>query len=261
MKRSARFMALAGVLAGLVFSICGCRGSGGTPQNEARLPQIKLKPHIAMATVEHPAAMPDADREDAIVATVCRDGAVYLGSDRIDIGDLSPRVRGMLADKVVKEVYIRADKRAYFRTVEDVIDSLRAADVDYVGFLVGSKNADAQQGDNQFPQFSRGLGLIVLSPSMLKEHFPKRLPESLDRVTILRGPTGAPVYKINQTDVQKAELLPRLTEMYKNRAERVLFIRADNDLYFAYVAEVIDIANGADVDHVAVLTPKMLAGH
>ncbi len=108
---------------------------------------------------------------------------------------------------------------------------------------------------------NEGLGLIVLSPSMLKEHFPKRLPESLDRVTILRGPTGAPVYKINQTDVQKAELLPRLTEMYKNRAERVLFIRADNDLYFAYVAEVIDIANGADVDHVAVLTPKMLAGH
>jgi len=261
MKRAARLMALAGVSAGLVFSMCGCRSSGGTPQNETQQPQTKWKPHVAMTTVENAIAMPDADREDSVVVTVARDEQVFLGSDQTNLSDLSSRVRGMLAYKADKEVYIRADMRARFRAIGDVIDSLRAADVEYVGLLVLRKNADPQQGYRQFPQYSTGLGLIVLSPSMLKEHLPKRIPESMDRVTILRGPTGAPVYKINRTEVQKAELLPRLTEMYKNRAERVLFIRADDDFWFAYVAEVMDIAKGADVDHVAVITPQMAAGH
>ncbi len=261
MNRSARFMALAGVLACLVLSICGCRRFGGTPQNETQQPQAKMKPYIVMATVEHLVAMPDADKEDAIVATVLRDGAVFLGRDRVDISDLSPRIRDLLADKLDKEAYIRADTRAKFRAVEDVIDSLRAANVEYAGLLVLRKNADAQQSYKEARQFSTGLELLVLSPSIMKQHFSGGVPESLDRVTILHGAAGTPVYRINQTDVQKAELLPRLTEIYKNRAERVLLIQGEDDLDFASVVEVVDIAKGAEVDHIAVLTPQMLAGH
>jgi biopolymer transport protein ExbD len=214
-----------------------------------------------MATAEHPIAMPDADKEDAIVVTVLRDGAVFLGSNRIDIGSLSQRVRDSLTNKVGKEAYIRADARANFRAVEDMIDLLRAAGVEGAGLLVGRKNADTQQNDPRFQEFSAGLELVVLPPPMLKHYFPKGIPESIDQVQILDGSGGIPAYKINQTAVQKAELLPKLTEMYKDRGERTLFIRADDDLDFASVVEVIDIAKGADVDHVAVLTPQMAASH
>ncbi len=58
----------------------------------------------------------------------------------------------------------------------------------------------------------------------------------------------------------KADLLPRLTEIYSNRAERIMFVRGDDDVNFAYVAEVIDIGKAANVDHIGLMTPKIMAG-
>jgi biopolymer transport protein ExbD len=69
-----------------------------------------------------------------------------------------------------------------------------------------------------------------------------------------------PTYKINETDVTKGELLPKLTDIYANRAERVMFVRGDDDLNFAYIAEVIDIGRAANVDHIGLMTPKIQAG-
>ncbi len=72
---------------------------------------------------------------------------------------------------------------------------------------------------------------------------------------------GAAVsYKINETNVAKAELLPRLTEIYANRAERIMFVRGDDDVNFSYVAEVIDIGRTANVDHIGLMTPKIMEG-
>jgi biopolymer transport protein ExbD len=60
--------------------------------------------------------------------------------------------------------------------------------------------------------------------------------------------------------VAKQDLLPKLTEIYANRAERVMFVRGDDDVNFAYVADVIDIGHAANVDHIGLMTPKILAG-
>jgi biopolymer transport protein ExbD len=60
--------------------------------------------------------------------------------------------------------------------------------------------------------------------------------------------------------VNKGDLLGKLTEIYANRAERIMFVRGDDDLNFAYVAEVIDIGRAANVDHIGLMTPKILAG-
>ena len=73
-------------------------------------------------------------------------------------------------------------------------------------------------------------------------------------------PAQAPTYKINETDVDKRDLLPKLTEIYANRAERVMFVRGDDDVNFAYIAEVIDIGRAANVDHIGLMTPKIQAG-
>jgi biopolymer transport protein ExbD len=79
-------------------------------------------------------------------------------------------------------------------------------------------------------------------------------------VQILHVPGGPPQYKINETPVNKADLLPRLTDIYANRAERIMFVKGDDDLNFAYVADVIDIGRAANVDHIGLMTPKILAG-
>jgi len=104
-------------------------------------------------------------------------------------------------------------------------------------------------------------GLDALVPQPPKN--PQKQDIQNDRtivVQVMYHPGAAPTYKINETDVQKGELLPKLTDIYSNRAERVMFVRGDDNLNFAYVAEVIDIAKAANVDHIGLMTPKILAG-
>ena len=98
-------------------------------------PMLQQKVQIDMAKVDNPTSMPDADKEDAIVVAITRDGSVYLGQDRTTVGDLGGRVRDKLADKPGKTIYVRADARAQFRAVEDAIDAVRTAGVEEVGLL------------------------------------------------------------------------------------------------------------------------------
>jgi biopolymer transport protein TolR len=104
-------------------------------------------------------------------------------------------------------------------------------------------------------------GLDALVPQPPKN--PEKQQQNQDRtivVQVLYRPGAPPAYKINETDVTKADLLPRLTDIYANRAERVMFVKGDDDVNFAYVAEVIDIGKAANVDHIGLMTPKIMAG-
>jgi biopolymer transport protein TolR len=105
-------------------------------------------------------------------------------------------------------------------------------------------------------------GLDALVPQPPKD--PTKQPPPTDRTIVVQvfyHPGAAPTYKINETDYAKSELLPKLTEIYSNRAERVMFVRGDDDVNFAYIAEVIDIGRAASVDHIGLMTPQILAGH
>lgn len=104
-------------------------------------------------------------------------------------------------------------------------------------------------------------GLEALVPQPPKN--PQQQNQPNDRtivVQVLYRPGAAPAYKINETDVMHAELQPRLSEIYANRAERVMFVKGDDNVNFAYIADVIDIARAANVDHIGLMTPKIQAG-
>src|SRR5664279_1726122 len=104
-------------------------------------------------------------------------------------------------------------------------------------------------------------GLDALVPQPPKD--PQKQQQPNDRtivVQVMYHRDAAPAYKINETDVAKTDLLPELTKIYSNRAERVMFVRGDDDLNFAYIAEVIDIGRAANVDHIGLMTPKIQAG-
>jgi biopolymer transport protein TolR len=77
---------------------------------------------------------------------------------------------------------------------------------------------------------------------------------------VLRGAGGAVGFRINQQDVSGADLQARLTGIFANRADRVLFLKADDKLAFTQVAGVIDLAHAAGIDHVGLLTPGVEAG-
>ncbi len=105
------------------------------------------------------------------------------------------------------------------------------------------------------------LGLDALVPQPPKN--PQKQQQPNDRtivVQVLYRPGAPPAYKINETDVAHAELLAKLTAIYANRAERVMFVRGDDNVNFASIADVIDIGRAANVDHIGLMTPKVQAG-
>ncbi len=77
---------------------------------------------------------------------------------------------------------------------------------------------------------------------------------------VLKGSAGQTAFRINQQSVVAADLPARLAAIYANRAERVLFLKGDDQLSFTEIAQVIDISHAAGVDHVGLMTPKVLAG-
>lgn len=110
-------------------------------------PMLQNKVAVDMAKVENAVAMPDADKEDAIVVAVTRDGGVFLGQNKVAISELGQKVSEKLADKPGKTIYVRADARAQYKAVEDAIDNVRTAGVDSVGLLTQKKEAGAAGGE------------------------------------------------------------------------------------------------------------------
>ena len=76
---------------------------------------------------------------------------------------------------------------------------------------------------------------------------------------LLAGPQGQPQLKINQQDVSWQDLPGRLVDIYKTRSQKVLFVKADDDIPWQDVATVIDEAHGAGVDKVGLITAKIQA--
>ncbi len=105
-------------------------------------PMLQNKVQIDMAKVDNATAMPDADKDDAIVVAVTRDGSVYLGQNKVDPTNLGAMVADKLADKNSKTIFVRADSRAQYKAVEDAIDNVRTAGVDEIGLLVQKKEGN-----------------------------------------------------------------------------------------------------------------------
>ena len=110
-------------------------------------PMLQNKVNIDLAKTDNPVSMPDADKEDAIVVAVTRDGTVYLGQDKINPSEIGAKIRDKLADKPGKQIFVRADARAKFLDVENAIDDVRAAGVESVGLLTEKRQTPGSSGE------------------------------------------------------------------------------------------------------------------
>jgi biopolymer transport protein ExbD len=111
------------------------------------------------------------------------------------------------------------------------------------------------------PLTPKGLEALVPQPPPPNQ---KQPPPQADRTIVVqlidRGPGQAPGLKINQEDATWDALQGRLTDIFKTRAEKVMFVKGDNNVPFADVASVIDIAHASGVDKVGLITAKIEAG-
>ena len=100
-------------------------------------------------------------------------------------------------------------------------------------------------------------GLDALAPQPPKDNRP--VPPDQDRTVVIQIEKNGSM-KINQEDTDMKRLGSRLEEIFKTRAERVVFVKADPDLEYQSVAKAIDAAKGAGIDKVGLMTPGVEAG-
>ena len=98
-------------------------------------PMLSKGVSVDMVMTRNPIAMNDADREDAVLVAVTRDGKVFLGSTPIAVDQLTQKVQDLLSTQLDKTVYLKCDARSLYRGVVEVVDAIRAAGVDNVGLL------------------------------------------------------------------------------------------------------------------------------
>jgi biopolymer transport protein ExbD/biopolymer transport protein TolR len=98
-------------------------------------PMLSKGISVEMAKSNNPSPMQNADKDDAVLIAVARDGRTYLGADQMAPDQLPQKVKDLLTNKLDKTVYVRADARARYERVVEVVDNIRSAGVDQLGLL------------------------------------------------------------------------------------------------------------------------------
>jgi biopolymer transport protein ExbD/biopolymer transport protein TolR len=98
-------------------------------------PMLQKGKDVELARTKNPIDMKEADRDDAIIVAITRDGKFYLGTDQIKIDDLGGKVNDLLTNRLDKKVFGKGDNRAQYGVVVQVVDNIRNAGVDQVGLL------------------------------------------------------------------------------------------------------------------------------
>ena len=114
-------------------------------------PLLNKGMNVDMVKTKNPVAMGDAEKEDAVLIAITRDGKTYMGTNVMAPDSLPSKVKDMLSSKLNKTVYLKADQRAKYSVVTDVVDNLRAAGVDQLGLLTEQIQAEAAKPAEKKP--------------------------------------------------------------------------------------------------------------
>lgn len=98
-------------------------------------PLLQPGPKIQLAKAANPLQMPDADKDDALVVAISREGQVFLGNEKISPTDLTQKIRERIAGSANKMVFVKADARSHFSAVAEAVDNVRSAGVSELGLL------------------------------------------------------------------------------------------------------------------------------
>ena len=98
-------------------------------------PMLQKGVSVDLARVNNAEDMQAADRDDAILVAITRDGSIYLGTQKIALDQITNLVKDHLANRLDKTVFVKSDARAKYGDVVKVVDEVRAAGVDNLGLL------------------------------------------------------------------------------------------------------------------------------
>ena len=113
---------------------------------------------VQLAVTSNAVAVPNADKQDALVVALTADGSIYLRANRVPTPDLADTVKRMLSTRTDKTLYIKADARVPYARLVEVMDAVQKSGVDGLTFLTAQQDA-ADQGRK--PVSPKGLELRV----------------------------------------------------------------------------------------------------
>jgi biopolymer transport protein ExbD/biopolymer transport protein TolR len=106
-------------------------------------PMLNNKVNVDLPVASAAIIMENANKEDAITVAITRDGKTFLGADQVaNLDELGPKISAKLENKTDKEVYLRADVRAKYGKVMEVIDDIRTAGVSELGMLTEKRDSE-----------------------------------------------------------------------------------------------------------------------
>jgi biopolymer transport protein TolR len=98
-------------------------------------PMLQHGQNVNLARVASPENLPNADKDDAIIVAVDREGKIYVGTTQTPEDQLTAVIRDKVKDRIDKSIFIKSDGRAKYVDVTRVVDDVRSAGVDSVGLL------------------------------------------------------------------------------------------------------------------------------
>ena len=105
-------------------------------------PMLNNKVNVELPVASAAVMMDNANKEDAVMVAVTRDGKTFLGANQVNVDDIGSKISALLENKTDKEVYLRADVRANYGKVMDAIDQIRAAGVSELGIITDKPDED-----------------------------------------------------------------------------------------------------------------------
>jgi biopolymer transport protein ExbD/biopolymer transport protein TolR len=114
-------------------------------------PMLQKTHQVDLAPVNNPREMKDADRDDAIIVAISRDGTLYLGNSKIAKESITTEIKDQIANKLDKTVYVKSDARAKYGDVVAVVDEIRSAGVDQLGLLTEKNKSNSPQAKDKQP--------------------------------------------------------------------------------------------------------------
>jgi biopolymer transport protein ExbD/biopolymer transport protein TolR len=98
-------------------------------------PMLQKTTPVDLAMTNNAREMKEADKDDAIVVAVTRDGSIFLNNTKLTKEDITGQVKDRLTNRLDKTVYVKSDARAKYGDVVAVVDEIRSAGVDQLGLL------------------------------------------------------------------------------------------------------------------------------
>jgi biopolymer transport protein TolR len=195
--------------------------------------------------VSNAAPTPDADNEGALIVSITDSGSVYFGIDPITPAALAEKVKAGLFGPGQK-LYTKADARTPYADVAMVMDAMRTTGI-AATTLVTAQPESSETGSRMSP---KGLEVLLVSPA------PSGSEPAVVRV--LNSEPHSSTLQINNQQIPWTTLQSSLAQLFLNRSEKVVFVKADGLLPFADVVHVIDMCHSTGAK-VVLVTPRTVA--